>query len=233
MSRFRFNATIAAACAAFLLAACGGGGNDDATVSDAQVTGYVAVSNINGLGGTGNGTNRWTASGNAVPTVGVYIPAPNGAVETDLALKARAAIADVNRHLPGGVVLAETATPPATGGYLRVSYLTSYVPAGSTDYASYCGNVATGASLPNVVPASASGDRNQTVAWVNLGNGRCDVSQDIVTHEFGHALGLGTHFEGFGNGPAISRAFWDVLATLYANPVRTPAAQLVVRRAAG
>ncbi len=62
---------------------------------------------------------------------------------------------------------------------------------------------------------------NYCVAWINLGNGRGAVTQDIVTHEFGHALGLGNHFDGFGSGASISRAFWDVLATLYANPVRT------------
>lgn len=51
-----------------------------------------------------------------------------------------------------------------------------------------------------------------------------------MVHEFGHALGLATHFAGFGNdGPET--AFWDVLSTLYANPVSTPAASLVVKRA--
>jgi hypothetical protein len=215
------------------LAACGGQG-DDASVSDAQVLSFVAASNINGLGNVGTGTNRWVGSGTAPPVISVYIPAPNGSTETDLASKARGAIAAINQHLPGELTLVEVGTAPSSGGYLRVSYQTSYLPGGSTDYQSYCANVATGAGLPNVVNAtSPSGERNQTVAWVNLGNGHCDVTQDIVTHEFGHALGLGTHFEGFGNGPALSRAFWDVLATLYANPVRTLAPALVVRRAAG
>lgn len=215
------------------LVACGGN-SSDASVSDTQVLSFVAASNINGLGNVGTGTNRWVGTGGAAPVVSVYIPTPNGSTETDLASKARGAIAAVNQHLPGGLTLLEVNTVPSSGGYLRVSYLTSYVPSGSTDYSSYCANVATGAGLPNFVSATAiSGERNQTVAWVNLGNGHCDVTQDIVSHEFGHALGLGSHFEGFGNGPAISRAFWDVLATLYANPVRTLAPALVVRRAAG
>lgn len=93
--------------------------------------------------------------------------------------------------------------------------------------------MATGPFVGSPVYASApGGERNQNVAWVNLGNGHCDVTQDIVSHEFGHALGLGSHFDGFGYGPSISRAFWDVLATLYGNPVKTLSAQIVVHRAA-
>lgn len=40
------------------------------------------------------------------------------------------------------------------------------------------------------------------------------------------------HFDGFGVGATISRDFWDVLATLYANPPLTASGQLTVRRAA-
>lgn len=225
--------TLLALALAAALAACGGKGEDE-TVSDAQVLSFVAASNINGLGNVGTGTNRWVGAGTAAPVISVYIPAPTGSTEIDLAAKARGAISTINQHLPGGLTLVEVSTAPSSGGYVRVSYSTSYVPGGTTNYQSYCANVSTGAGLPNVVNAtSPTGERNQIVAWVNLGNGRCDVTQDIVTHEFGHALGLGTHFEGFGNGPSISRAFWDVLATLYANPVRTLAPALVVRRAAG
>lgn len=43
-----------------------------------------------------------------------------------------------------------------------------------------------------------------------------------VVHEFGHALGLGDHFDGFAgeeNDHPIDVAFWSVLATLYNTPV--------------
>ena len=53
-----------------------------------------------------------------------------------------------------------------------------------------------------------------------------------MTHEFGHALGLPGHFQGFGNDPTISAAYWDVLATLYGNPVSSKAADLQMVRAA-
>ncbi len=60
-----------------------------------------------------------------------------------------------------------------------------------------------------------------TVLYVNLGSDFCDdrkkgeTESDIAVHEFGHALGLGPHFEGFGIGPIISDAFWSVLVKLY------------------
>jgi len=63
-------------------------------------------------------------------------------------------------------------------------------------------------------------------------NGRCNVTQEIVTHEFGHALGLANHFDGFGTNDTSSTAFWDVLATLYSNPQSTVTANLKVKHAA-
>jgi len=215
------------------LTGCGGGGSSgDVTGSDGQVVADMTSSNINSWSGGTSGTNRWVGTGTGAAQIAVFIPSPANATETDLAAKARGAIAAHNHKLAGSAVLTEVSTAPASGAYFRISYLTAYVPPGSTNYASYCANVSTAAGAPNVVnPTSPSGGRNQTVAWINLGNGHCDVSQDIVTHEFGHGLGLGNHFHGFGDPDPISTEFWDVLATLYANPVRTPAAQLVVRRA--
>jgi hypothetical protein len=216
------------ACAA-VLTACGGAGGD-VQASDAEVVADLTSSNI--AAWSGAGTNRWVGTAGAVPQISVYIPAPADATQTDLANKVRTTIADMNRKLAGGLVLTAVSGVPAAGGYVRVSYLTAFVPSGSTDYASFCSNVSTGPSASNPVPPSSpSGERNQAVAWVNLGNGHCDVSQDIVSHEFGHALGLNNHFQGFGYGPPTSSAYWDVLATLYGNPLLTPAAKLVVRRA--
>ena len=60
-----------------------------------------------------------------------------------------------------------------------------------------------------------------TVLYVNLGSARCDDSKrgrkpsDTAVHEFGHALGLGEHFPGFGDGEIISDTFWSVLSKIY------------------
>ena len=57
--------------------------------------------------------------------------------------------------------------------------------------------------------------------YVNLGSPLCDDSKkgkadsDIAVHEFAHAMGLGQHFWGFGDGPIISDRFWKVLLQLY------------------
>lgn len=60
-----------------------------------------------------------------------------------------------------------------------------------------------------------------TTLYVNLGSQYCDDTKkgnqqsDIAVHEFGHALGLGEHFQGFGIGPIISPKFWAVLKEIY------------------
>ena len=62
--------------------------------------------------------------------------------------------------------------------------------------------------------------------YVNLSSQKCTASKEIAIHEFGHALGLGSHFSGFGSGDAISPSFWQVLYTLYHNDVGTSAEDL-------
>jgi hypothetical protein len=134
--------------------------------------------------------------------------------------------------LRGLLILEAINAIQASGNYIWVSYSTSYVPPGSTNYQSYCANVATGPSIGNVILPDNQNGIGSSPVYVNLGNGHCDVPQDIVTHEFGHALGLANHFNGFGIGDSISTAYWDVLATLYGNPQSTNAQNLIVRRAA-
>jgi len=63
--------------------------------------------------------------------------------------------------------------------------------------------------------------RINTRLYVNLSSKKCTASLEIAIHEFGHALGLGSHFSGFGSGDAISPSFWQVLSTLYHNEVGT------------
>ncbi|MFC5399989.1 hypothetical protein [Undibacterium jejuense] len=86
--------------------------------------------------------------------------------------------------------------------------------------------------MGNLIQPDCQNGIKSNPVYVNLGNGHCDVTQAIVVHEFGHALGLANHFKGFGIGDSNSTAFWDVLATLYGNPQSTTAQNLLVRRAA-
>jgi hypothetical protein len=235
-----------------VLTACGGGGADDSntnaggsggqqpttnnpSTTDAQVVAYVKSSNIDfspGANGRPAGTWRW--SGTPSQHVLVYVPAPatGNATEQDYAAKVKNSIAQINAKLTGLLVLEATSSAPTNSNYIQISYGTSYVPAGSTNYAGFCANVSTGPNLGNMIlPDSQNGIATSPV-YVNLGNGHCDVTQDIVTHEFGHALGLANHFEGFGTGDSISTAYWDVLATLYGNPQSMVATSLTVKRAA-
>lgn len=222
------------------LAACGGGGNatdradpaPDVSVSDAQVMADLKSSNIDFLPtNRPAGTWHWPSTPAQHIPVLVTPPTAGNATEQDYAAKTQTAITTINRRLTGLLVLDAVTVAPASGNYIHVTYGTSYVPPGSSDYQSYCANVATAPGVGNPIqPGSDNGIASRPV-HVNLGNGHCDVTQAIVTHEFGHALGLATHFAGFGNdGP--ESAFWDVLSTLYANPAGTPAGNVLIRRAA-
>ena len=244
-------AALVAATTLALLSACGGGGNDGPAASgntnnpspspttgvtaEAQIVANVQSSNIAFLpGNRPAGTWRW--SGTPAQSVQVYIPTPaaGNATEQDYAAKVRTSVATINAKLAGLLVLKAVDTAPTDGSnFIRVSYGTSYVPAGSTNYSGFCANVSTGPNLGNPIQPDNQNGIASSPVYVNLGNGRCDVTQDIVTHEFGHALGLAYHFDGFGgDGPAIASTFWDVLATLYGNPQSTVSSNLAVRRAA-
>lgn len=238
---------------AVLMSACGGGGDSDtsnnggnastgpgtgATVQapDAQIVAYLKFSNIDfvlGANGRPEGTWRWP--GTPDRHIAVYLPTPaaGNATEADYANKVTTSVNLLNAKLSGLLVLDLTATRPASGNFIQVSYLTSWVPPGSTDYASYCANVATGPNTGSMIMPDASNGIFSAPVYVNLGNGRCNVTQDIVTHEFGHALGLANHFASFGDAPANAwtTAYFDVLATLYGNPPSTPVANIVVKRA--
>jgi len=239
---------------AFLMSACGGGGdshsaNGGGNVStgnpapitnvlapDAQIVAYLKSSNIDfipGANGRPEGTWRWPATPDQ--HVAVYLPAPatGNATEQDYANKVTTSVNLINAKLSGLLVLDLTGTRPASGNFIQVSYLTSYVPQGSTDYAGYCANVATGPNIGSMIVPDAGNNIASGPVYVNLGNGRCNVTQEIVTHEFGHALGLANHFASFGDAPVNSwtSAYFDVLATLYGNPQSSPAANIVVKRA--
>ncbi|WP_156909434.1 hypothetical protein [Ottowia thiooxydans] len=109
---------------------------------------------------------------------------------------------------------------------------TSYLPVGGNPR-SFCANVSDaplsgGWSASMVSPGELTGR-----IYVNLDNPQCVADAEIVIHEIGHAMGLATHFKGFGgedDDGAIGPEFWPVLATLYANPIGTPKASVVVKQ---
>lgn len=229
------------------LVACGGGGgsgsssgandgpDDNVTATDARVVAFVTSSNIQAPAAAAIGlTGTWRWLNTPAQHINVYVPAPaaGNATEQGYEAKTKTSITTINQKMAGLVVLDYVSSIPASGNYIHVSYGTAYVPPGSTNYQSYCANVSTGPNLGNVISPDTSGGIATNPVYVNLGNGNCDVTQDIVSHEIGHALGLAGHFSGFGDGSSISSAFWDVLATLYANPPLTASSKLVVRRAA-
>lgn len=216
-----------------MLTGCGGGGDENVTATDLEVIADLKSSNIDFLPfNRAPGTWRWPST----PTqhVLVYIPTPaiGNVTEQDYATKTQSAITQINSKLTGLIIIEPVSSIPSSGQYIKISYGTSYVPAGVTDYQSYCANVATGPSIGNVIQPDSTNGINANPVYINIGNGHCAVTQDIIAHEFGHALGLANHFNGFGgSGPAISTAFWDVLATLYNNPQATIANNIIVRRA--
>lgn len=236
------------------LAACGGGGGDspaansgagtspnnqastgNAVVTDARVIADLKSSNIDfGPGANSRPAGTWRWSDAQAKSIQVYIPAPaaGNSTEQDYAAKVRTSIALINTKLAGLVALEAVGTVPASGNYIQISYSTSWVPPGSTDYSSYCANVATGPSTGSMIMPDSKNGIFSVPVYINLGNGHCNVTQDIVTHEFGHALGLANHYNGFGIGIDNVTEFWDVLATLYGNPQSTTQTALVVKRAA-
>ncbi len=236
--------------AAAVLSACGGGGDSGgagpgapagqatpATLTEARIIADINLSNAGfDIGPDGRpvsnqrpaGTWRWPNTP-AQPLL-VHIPAPGNAVEQDLANKVNAAIKTYNARLGAYLVLEATSVLPAAANVIRVGYNNAWVPPGSTDYNSYCANVSNAAGFGStIVPDSRNAITNPV--FMNLGNNHCTVTQEIVNHEFGHALGLAIHFDVFGNTTSPDN-FWDVLATLYGNPASTRTENLVVKRAA-
>lgn len=60
-----------------------------------------------------------------------------------------------------------------------------------------------------------------TKLFINLSSSQCAADIDVAIHEFGHALGMGGHYHGFGLGSAIDGNFWNVLYNMYHNEIGT------------
>lgn len=163
----------------------------------------------------------------------VYLERPTDDKGQDYADKTRKAIDTINRRMKGLLALQIADAKPLSDNYIHVSYGTSYV--GGGDYRKRRANVATGKNCGEKIRPSRDHGIASHPVYMNLGNARCGVTLDIVIHEFGHALGLAEHFEGFGlpdEGPPVDPRFWDALATLYANRPGTQQKHLKAKQAA-
>lgn len=75
-------------------------------------------------------------------------------------------------------------------------------------------------------------------AWINLDSANPDpncttvASNEVSLHELAHALGMGNHFEGFGNGAAFNSNAERVLRTMYSphNPPGQPYDSLYIEK---
>ncbi len=229
---------------------CGGGGGGGAvsSLSDAEVRAAISSVTIaydDVYNGNAPLIRRYAADPvSGMVNIRVSLPLATNAVESDYRQKFLNSVIFYNQLLSGYLNLDVTSASLTLDnvnnqGYWQVSYNTAYVPAGSTDYQSYCANVSDAAnsgssSWSNILTAAwtyADNPLNRHVSWVNLGNGNCTLSQEIVTHEVAHALGLNRgHFSGFGIGSPTSSNLWTVLLTLYKNPMLTPVSQAVIYR---
>lgn len=94
-----------------------------------------------------------------------------------------------------------------------------------------CGNVSKAPGFTAWPPHfyDDSGKIN-TKLYVNLSSPKCTATLDIAIHEFGHALGMGRHFAGFGIGDAIDVNFWNVLYNIYTNDIGTTKEDLIIQQ---
>ncbi len=150
----------------------------------------------------------------------------------------RISIANVpNEHINRGIIVSQetalgafgsTTDPNGCGHVSEGIGTTSYPP-----HNFYITETAEGGQVLDYVLTDGFYDATGTidaVLYVHIGAPACEneIDLDLVIHEFGHALGMGPHFDGFGNGPAIDGNFWNVLYNLYNNPTGTTEDQLTI-----
>ena len=216
--------------ATVVLASCGGGGDTPSMATNsavepaaaAAIIGFLDTSNLTSTGFPFNGqypgvTKRWN------------LPIP---VKTNGEIRAAPAMDAIEAKL-GYVVFDRTSLVNIDESNIVRGVIfrqrTAYLPP-SANPQSYCANVSN-APFSGGWPANMLTTPGVLSArfYVNLDNPQCTANADIVIHEIGHALGMANHFKGFGDGPSISADFWNVMATLYANPAGTAKASIVVK----
>lgn len=216
---------VVAVCAGAVLAGCGGGGGDDKKqagpeATDAATVAALELSNLNQQVGTGQVASiaRWT------------LPIP---VKTNGEARAIAALDAIEANLGKTVFdrtsIANVGNSSITRGVI-VSVGTACSPAG-TPVANNCGNVSLNTAGSCGIAQIASTREITGRLYLNLDSpdpAGCKASNDVTIHEMKHAMGLFAHFDGYGNGPAISALSWRVLRTVYANPLATPKAAVVL-----
>jgi len=214
--RFLFSAA-----AALTLVACGGG-ESSSDVTPAAVRSSLSVTNLESSGFPWGGQQsgvlkRWN------------LPIP---VKLNGDARATASVDEIERQL-GQTIFDRITIAGLPDNQIRrgliVSVGTSFVPPGSSNPCQGAGNVAGAPNTGGYPFPFLNGAEITARLYINLDNPGCTASQEVTTHEFGHALGMGSHYDGFGNGPAISPLFWGVLRTMYANPIGTSSSSIVVR----
>jgi hypothetical protein len=213
-----------------ILAGCGGGassgGNGDVSSSPAVVLADLRATNLDSQGFPWDGLTfagvdkRWDIT----TPIPVQINSDSRATAAMDAIEAKLGMTIFDRTSISGVPAASV-----TRGII-FSKGTAYV--GAPPLQNWCANVSNGPYLSGYPPSflvQPSSGVISTVLYVNYDSPYCTATSDVAIHELGHALGLGAHFNGFGNGPPISTDFWSVLATLYGNPIGTPTSSIVMK----
>lgn len=199
---------------------------DPKVASAGTVVANLAFSNID------SSRFPWAAKMGDGMTKRWELPIP---VKTNGEVRAAAAMDAIEQRL-GKIIFDRTSIESADEAAITRGIVlrkgTAYVPREETNLNAYCANVS-GAPLRGDYPEAFYDGATGVIStrlYVNLDNRACTAKPDVVIHEFGHALGLGAHFDGFGNGDSISDAFWAALITLYANPPGTRRGDVALAR---
>jgi hypothetical protein len=208
-----------------LLAGCGGGSDSNPVLGPTGIMNNLKSTNLDESG------SPWVRL--AVGKLKLWDVNQNGLipVKTKNISIAIQALDQIEQEL-GVVIFDRTSVSNVTDNLVSrgiiVSSDTAIGPGGVVD-SNACGHVSAGIGTTSF-PASfynSNGNIN-TVLYVHLSSAGCTATTNIAIHEFGHALGMGPHFAGFGIGDAIDSNFWNVLYNMYNNNVGEIESNLVI-----